>query len=79
VNVKFLVSAIVNLLWAGLGIEREVSTTWTVEEVPTLRDLERTVDALVQKMVQDYIDNEHATPLEYDTYSFTVTGLFRVQ
>jgi hypothetical protein len=76
---KFLVSAIVNIIRAGLGMEREVSTTWTVDEVPTLRDLERRVDALVKDMIAHGTNYQREQPLEYDTYSFAVSGLFRVQ
>jgi hypothetical protein len=75
---RFLVSAIVSIIRAGLGMEREVHTTWTVKEVPTLRELEAKVDAIVKDMIVNGDSNERQAPLVYDTYSFTVSGLFRV-
>jgi hypothetical protein len=75
---RFIISAIVNIIRAGLGMEREVHSTWSVPEVPTHKQLADRVDALVQEMITNPRNYIRDQPLVYDTYSFEITGVWRV-
>jgi hypothetical protein len=75
---RFIISAIVSILRAGLGMEREVSSTWSVPEVPTHAQLADRIEALVNEMINNPRNYIRDQPLVYDTFTFEITGVWRV-
>jgi hypothetical protein len=74
---RFLISAIVSIIRAGLGMQREVHSNWMIDHVPTKRELEKRVDDLVKEMISHGDSEQRTSPLVYDTYSFEITSIFR--